>query len=131
MPSKRTDERFAWLRRAAGWMAALVLVAIGWTHGVIFVEGGSMEPTLSAGDVLVYRRHQTGVETGDLVLFEHRGALVVHRVVSTLRGGRLRTRGDANDSLDVTPVEPGAITGEVVAVVPSGALAERLAAWRE
>lgn len=131
MPSKHTDTRYLGARRAAGMLLALVLVACGWTHGVLYVEGGSMEPALSAGDVLVYRRHGIRLERGDLVLFEHRGALVVHRVAGTLRGGRLRTRGDANDSLDVTPVEPGAVRGEVVLVVPSGALAERVAAWRD
>jgi signal peptidase I len=96
---------------------------------VILVAGGSMEPALTAGDLLVYRRG-AAIEPGDLVLFEHRDSLVVHRVVSTLRGGRLRTRGDANDTLDAAPVDSDAVRGEVVLVVPSGTLVERVAALR-
>lgn len=130
MQNKRTDERFAGVRRAAGLIAAIVLIALGWTHGVIVVTGGSMAPALCEGDLLVYRRHGTPPVNGELVLFEHRGGLVVHRVVGVLRDGGLRTRGDANASADVTPVEPDTVRGSVVAVVPSGKLVTRLAAWR-
>lgn len=84
-----------------------------------------MEPALSAGDVIVYRRPGVSWQRGDLVVFEHGGTLVVHRVAGLLRGGSLRTRGDANESLDAAPVGPDDVRGKVLAVVPVG----RLTAW--
>jgi signal peptidase I len=131
MPSRHTDARFRVARRVAGFLLALVIVATGWTHGVLSVQGGSMEPALHAGDLVVYQRRSARVRAGDMVLFEHGDALVVHRVAAVLRDGRLRTYGDANRSLDVDPVEPQSVRGRIVAVVPTGALVARLAALRE
>lgn len=86
-----------------------------------------MEPALSPGDVIVYRRIGAHIEQREMVVFEHRGTLVVHRVAGALRGGSLRTRGDANTTLDPAPVESDDVRGEVVLVLPSGKLAVRLA----
>ena len=125
MPNKRTERSYLWIRRCAEALLAIVIVATGWSHGVLYVEGGSMEPALSAGDVIVYRRPGAVWQRGDLVVFEHQGSLVVHRVAGLLRGGALRTRGDANESLDVDPVELDDVRGKVLVVVPAG----RFAAW--
>jgi len=127
MQSKYADALYAALRRATGAALVGVLIACGWCHGVLFVEGGSMVPSVSAGDVVIYRRVAPRLVPGDLVVFQHGGALVVHRVAGVLRGGRLRTRGDANRSIDPVPVEAGDVKGEVVLVVPLGAVVTRLA----
>lgn len=115
------------LRRLAGAALAGVLVACAWCYGVVFVEGSSMAPAVRAGDVLVYRKVAVAPAARDLVVFEHGDSLVVHRVVAVLRGGRLSTKGDANRSLDPMPVESDAVRGEVVLVLPTGALAAWLA----
>ncbi len=128
MPSRPTDRRHEWLRRVTELLLAGMLVAIGWTHGVLFVEGGSMEPALFPGDLIVYRRIGIAPDRGDMIVFEHRGVLVVHRVAGLLREGALRTHGDANSSLDSDPVAPDSVRGEVVAVVPAGRIAGDLAA---
>lgn len=117
-------------RRVARWskvLLAAVIVIVGWTHGVLYVEGASMEPALSPGDIIVYRRIGVQLARRDMVVFEHRETLVVHRVAGVLRGGRLRTRGDANETFDAVPVELHDVQGEVVLVLPSGKLAVRLA----
>jgi signal peptidase I len=128
MQSKRAESRFAALRRTSGAALAAVLIACGWCYGVLFIEGGSMAPAVSAGDFVVYRRVSPRLATGDLVVFEHAGTLVVHRVAALLRDGGLRTRGDANRSLDALPVDAADVRGEVVLVVPTGAVVSRLAA---
>lgn len=87
-----------------------------------------MEPTLGPGDIAIYRRHAPATVKGDLVLFEHDGDLVVHRVAGVQNDGSLRTRGDANDALDVQPVAERCVRGHVVLVIPSGQAAGRLAA---
>lgn len=109
-------------------MLALVVVLAGWTHGVLYVEGGSMEPALSAGDLIVYRRLGAVPRRGDLVVFSHGGELVVHRVAGVLRDGALRTRGDANESVDHDRVGAGAVRGVVTFAVPSGRWVSDLAA---
>jgi len=104
-----------------------VIVTVGWTHGVLYVEGGSMEPALSAGDLIVYRRVGATPDRGDMVVFEHDGQLVIHRVAGLLRGGALRTRGDANNAVDRDAVEATLVRGEVVAHLPAGRWSRRLA----
>jgi signal peptidase I len=127
MQSKHAEARYAALRLLAGAALAMVLVACGWCYGVLFIEGGSMAPAVRAGDVVLYRRVAPRLARGDLVVFEHGGTLVVHRVAGVLHGGRLRTRGDANGSIDPMAVEATDVRGEVVLVVPFGAVAARLA----
>ena len=127
MSSKRTDSAFAGLRRGLGVILTLVIVSCGWCHGVLYVEGGSMEPALHPGDVIVYRRYGAAPRVGRLAVFEHNAALVVHRVIGVTTDGGLRTRGDANGTVDREPVMSDAVRGEVVFVVPSGRLAQYLA----
>lgn len=127
MPNRPTEQRHAWLRATSEVLLAVVLVAIACTHGVLFVEGGSMEPALTAGDLIVYRRVAVTCDPGDLVVFRHGGTLVVHRVAQVLRSGSIRTAGDANETLDAEPVDGDDVCGEVVAVLPAGRLATRLA----
>lgn len=86
-----------------------------------------MEPALHAGDLIVYRRTGAILTQGDLVVFEHRGTLVVHRVVGVLKDGAVRTRGDANDVVDAEPVPAAAVRGEVALTVPAGRLIASLA----
>lgn len=87
-----------------------------------------MWPALHPGDVIVYRRYGAMPSVGELVVFEHGGSLVVHRVAALTRGGSLRTAGDANDAIDGEPVDRDAIAGTVVLVVPAGRLAGHLVA---
>jgi len=109
---------------------AVMIVLAGWAHGILYVEGASMRPALAPGDVIVYQRVAPSLEVGDMVVFQHGGALVVHRVAGVLRDGTMRTAGDANDCLDSTPLDPADVRGEVVVVIPAGVLAGRLAGAR-
>lgn len=62
------------------------------------VLSNSMQPTFSAGDVVVTRAVPVGsVRVGDIIVFQPppRDEPVVHRVTS-IRGGLITTRGDAN-----------------------------------
>ncbi len=127
MPNSPAEQRHAWLRVSAEVLLALVLVAVGCTHGVLFVEGGSMKPALVAGDLIMYRRVGVTSDRGDLVVFRHGGTLVVHRVAEVVGDGSIRTAGDANETLDVEPVEDDDVCGEVVAILPAGRMAVRLA----
>ncbi len=92
--------------RALTWALALVAVlalglglaqAAGWVQ-LIEVQGGSMQPTIPNGSLLVsVPRHVSELERGDVVsLVRFDGSRVTHRVVDVNADGELITRGDAN-----------------------------------
>lgn len=126
MPNSSASSWYVWLRRLTGAVLGLVLMALGWSHGVLYVEGGSMRPSLYPGDMIVYRRIGHEPVRGDLVVFRHDGALVVHRVVRVGRDGALTMRGDANGSIDTSPVDADDVRGTVLIVVPAGRAAALL-----
>lgn len=82
-----------------------------------------MEPTLHEGDLLLVRGvHSTsGIETGDIVVFEKDGRRIVHRVVDkgTSRGGTvLKTHGDSNPYSSIETVALENVRGKVVLRLP-------------
>jgi signal peptidase I len=104
-------------------VAALVMACV--THGVVVVTGGSMEPTLKAGDVCVYRR-SADVRPGQMVVFEREGAgLVVHRAVTVGLRGEVRSKGDANETADRELVSSERLRGPVMLALPIGRLVRR------
>ena len=85
-----------------------------------FVETGSMQPTLDAGDgfVAVPSAVAGSPEPGDVVVFRaeelHGGGLVTHRVAGVTEQGYI-TRGDANDAIDQQTGEPPVKDAQIVA----------------
>lgn len=81
------------------------------------VETGSMEPELSAGDLVIdmdvpYEQ----IRTGDIVTFRQADAFVTHQVIRR-EGNALITKGFANNAED-KPVGPENYRGKMVASVP-------------
>jgi len=85
-----------------------------------YVETGSMEPTLDAGDgfVAIPAEAAGPIEEGDVIVFEarqiHGGGLTTHRVVEVTDQGYV-TRGDANPFTDQDNGEPRVTDGQIVA----------------
>jgi len=75
------------------------LVGNAW-YTILAVRGGSMEPTISAGDLVVLTRPPAIVEEGMILTLQIDGAVVTHRVVEVQDDGRFITQGDANDARD-------------------------------
>lgn len=113
---------FRGVRRLSGIAALAVWGVVVLFFGATIIRGGSMEPSIAPGDIVVYRRSVKALEPGDIVLFEHpewpHG--VVHRVREVLPDGRVVTRGDANQAVDREPVDRRRIRGVATFVVPSG-----------
>jgi len=82
------------------------------------VSGSSMFPAIQPGDLLEVRRPAGPIHTGDVVVFERHGKLVVHRVVGQT-GESLVTRGDRVRYPDA-PVSAAAILGWVTAIKRRG-----------
>ncbi|MBF0688269.1 MAG: signal peptidase I [Cellulomonas sp.] len=89
------------------------------------VLSGSMEPTISAGDLVVVRpTDPADLRIGDVVTVQPESddpTLVTHRVVGITRGADglagFVTQGDANEHADA-PVVPEQVMGRVVYTVP-------------
>ncbi|WP_346927681.1 LamG-like jellyroll fold domain-containing protein [uncultured Arthrobacter sp.] len=99
---------------------ALLPFALGWQPTTVMT--GSMEPRISAGDVVIARPVPTGTASLGHVLLvddpDHVGKLRLHRYVEDAPDGGLILRGDANQSNDSSPVSPGAVHGVAVLRVP-------------
>ena len=94
----------------------------GW--GVSVVLTGSMEPTLSANDLVIVRERDS-YELGDIVVYQDGKSLVIHRIIE-IDGETVTTKGDDNDSEDL-PIPLTAIKGEAVGHIPVvGAVARLL-----
>ncbi|WP_302082418.1 signal peptidase I [Salinibaculum rarum] len=116
---------------------AVVLVAVSLVAGNLlgqpillsYVETGSMEPTMNAGDgfVAVPTALAGEVETGDVVTFRAEeiqgGGLTTHRIVEETERGYI-TRGDANPFADQDNEEPPVRSEQIVAVAwqPGGSV---------
>lgn len=83
--------------------------------GASVVLSGSMEPTLSVGDLLIVRQ-QESYETDDIVVYQSGSMPVVHRIME-ITEETVVTRGDANNTND-EPFPITAIKGEVIGVIP-------------
>jgi len=84
-------------------------------YGSAVVLSGSMEPALSVGDLIIVSEAEPYGEN-DIVVFQSRNSLVVHRIIE-INGDSLITQGDANNTAD-TPIDKSVVKGKVVAVVP-------------
>lgn len=92
----------------------------GWQPTVI--TGGSMQPTIALGDIVVTRPVDVkGLVPGAVVTFEDPtgpGRLITHRIVEVTGSGVIRTRGDNNPSNDTQLVSPSAVQGRAVVRIP-------------
>ena len=83
--------------------------------GAAVVLSGSMEPELSAGDLLIVAERKD-YNVGDVVVYQDGRMAVTHRIIS-ISEDEVITRGDANNIED-DPIAPTQIKGEVVLAIP-------------
>ncbi|MGO4803930.1 LamG-like jellyroll fold domain-containing protein [Arthrobacter sp. 2MCAF15] len=99
---------------------AVLPFALGWQPTTVMT--GSMEPRISAGDVVIARPIPTGTASlGHILLVDdpdHANKLRLHRYVEDTPDGNLVLRGDANSANDSSPVTPEAVHGVAVLRVP-------------
>lgn len=106
-----------------GFAGAAMAPRFGW-H-VTVVGGGSMEPAIATGSVVVVQPVDTqSIAAGDVVLYappSAPGTTTIHRVVEVVvENGALqfRTQGDANDAPDPSLVPAQNVKGQVRLSVP-------------
>lgn len=84
-------------------------------YGAAVVLSGSMEPELSAGDLIIVKE-ETDYQTRDIVVFQDGRSLVVHRIVG-MDEETFTTKGDANNVED-SPVNRNLVKGKVIFWIP-------------
>lgn len=82
------------------------------------VVSGSMEPTISVGDMVIIKS-QSEYEEGDIITFydSSAGEYVTHRIITVSTDGQYVTQGDANNVADKFPVTNSAVVGKVVLTI--------------
>ena len=106
---------------------AILLVGLRLVGFQIYtVLSGSMEPTYQTGSLIYVREVDTEqLDVGDPITFRLNGATIAtHRIIEVVADEddpnivRYRTKGDANDVVDGSLVEPSAVLGSPVFTVP-------------
>jgi signal peptidase len=103
---------------------ALIYVApflVGGSFSSI-VLGGSMEPTIHVGSIVIVRSIKPeDVKVGDIIAFKTGESKTIHRVIEkVVEGGSFyfRTKGDANEDPDPWIVKPEDVLGILYLVIP-------------
>jgi len=112
-------------------LVGLVLACVALTtlgprlgHPVLVIEGGSMEPAIPVGALVILDAGRPAdLRTGDIVAFRApNGTTVTHRVseLLTIDGvPSMTTQGDANAAPDAAGTPVAAIIGRVARTVPA------------
>jgi signal peptidase I len=100
-----------------GFAALLVLPRVS-SFDVLIVRGGSMEPTIHLGSIVLVDRSSRSPAVGTATAFrDGNGAIVTHRVISIDTNG-FETKGDANAKADLGRRSPNQVYGTVTFSVP-------------
>ena len=93
-------------------------VSLGGATRYAIVEGASMEPELSRGDLVIVRAGRRP-DVGDVVLYDDPalGVRVLHRVVR-VQSSRLALQGDANNFVDDAHPRPDDVIGTYWFAIP-------------
>ena len=96
-------------------------------YGAYVIISGSMDPIIKVRDAVVIRRvGADDIKVGDVVTYRaideaYYGILITHRVVDIKEENGKKifvTKGDANATIDRSPIEIGQIYGKVVMRIP-------------
>lgn len=100
----------------------IMLISNRFRYGALVIATKSMTGELNQGDVSIFTSYDgEPIEKGAIIVFDHKGSMIVHRVVDIERiDGQYRyfTKGDANEDMDAGYVERHQIRGVVNFKVP-------------
>mgnify|MGYP006281546871 CR=1 FL=1 len=93
-------------------------------EGGYVVTSGSMEPAIGVGDVVIVDDVDPAtIEEGDVITYIRSGqdTPTTHRVIGVEEGGdelAFRTKGDANEDPDASPVSASQVRGKILFTIP-------------
>lgn len=100
---------FVYTQNAKGLLKDKMPMPFG--YGMSVVLSGSMESRLSVDDLVIIKATDN-YKVDDIVLFQDRNSLVIHRIIE-LDGDTVTTKGDANNVAD-EPIQKSQIKGVLV-----------------
>lgn len=105
-------------------LTILSLVGVPRQLRIFVVETGSMSPAIPAGS-LIFDIPQSEYNVGDVITFpasmertNNQASNITHRIKSINKDGTFETKGDANNTADVTPVNSETVIGKVIFHLP-------------
>jgi signal peptidase len=98
-------------------LAPVAVIASGiLPYRAFVVRTGSMSPAIPSRSLVIV---EVGFyKVGQVITFHKNDELVSHRLIAINADGSLTTKGDANDSADPSPVDPGDVIGGVTGSPP-------------
>lgn len=90
-------------------------------YGLYIIMSGSMESTISTGDVVITKKYNKDLQKGDIIAFQTSNVVTVHRIVEIYEenGKKLyETKGDNNNTVDAKKITISEVKGEVVCTIP-------------
>lgn len=75
-----------------GFILFVIVLAFKYFLFIGYVPSESMEPTLKAGSYIIGSRIYGELKTGDIIIFEHDGKMLVKRIAAT-KGERITENG--------------------------------------
>lgn len=101
------------------------VISVSGLPQILTVESGSMEPSLSRGSLILINREDTYL-INDIVTYKDElddgtQVLITHRIIeseSTDNDVMYITKGDANDTKDLDPINSDMIIGKVIFFIP-------------
>ena len=85
-------------------------------YSTAVVISGSMAPVINVEDMVIIKKTDD-YQVGDIISYSTGKSMVTHRILEITPDGYI-TKGDANNSQDVAPIPPIAVTGEVIKTIP-------------
>lgn len=85
-------------------------------YRAVCVLSGSMEDTLSVGDVVIIKEDES-YYINDIISFRESSEIITHRIVAITDTGFM-TKGDANNTVDSEIVRKENIIGKEVLIIP-------------
>ncbi len=82
------------------------------------VLSGSMEPAIPTGSIVLADKNDSEINIGDIIAFHKGDISVTHRVSGIDEDGNYITKGDANETIDLTPVAREQIIGKCRFIIP-------------
>lgn len=104
-------------------VGTVMLVSNQFKYGALVIATESMTGELNKGDVVLFERYEDHhvIEEGQVIVFEKRGSMIVHRVVEIeiINGvARYYTKGDANEDNDEGFITNAEIVGVTSVKLP-------------
>jgi signal peptidase len=119
--SNNGNPSYAW------YLMAIFGVSLLWLNSgllgvrTFLIRGGSMQPILKAGDVVIVKPcDPENIQIGDIILFNNSEKWIMHRVIDIKRSSgalEFTTKGDANKIAD-QPITLRQVNGKAVLKIP-------------